>query len=113
MRTAILVAALALGSAAQAGDDDWLPLDGAGIAEALTGAEVAYENARQIFYASGKTLYEFGQPSWGNWRVEGNRYCSQWPPGETWDCYDVEMSADGTSIRFLDAHGNVFAGVIR
>ena len=111
MRTATAAFVLAAAGAAQA--QDWTPLDGAGIAEVLTGAEVTYENARQIFYPSGRTLYEFGQPSWGNWRVQGDRYCSQWPPGETWDCYDVEASTEGALVRFLDPHGNVFQGQVR
>ncbi|MGR3434921.1 MAG: hypothetical protein ACU0CO_08560 [Shimia sp.] len=89
------------------------PLDGGGIAAALTGTELAYEGGgRQVFYASGRTLYENGPPSWGYWAVRGDRYCSQWPPGEVWDCYDMDASEDGRTLRFVDDFGNATVGTV-
>lgn len=65
------------------------PLSGTEIARLLTGAEVIGEGTRQVFYESGRTLYNDGRDSWGHWRVEGDRYCSQWPPQAGWTCYDM------------------------
>lgn len=86
------------------------PLDGAAIAEALTDKTLRYQNgAIQTFYASGRTLYDAGQPSWGYWRVQGDLYCSQWPPSGQWDCYAVK--ALETGVRFVDTIGHATDGV--
>ncbi|WP_224815211.1 hypothetical protein [Hasllibacter sp. MH4015] len=86
-------------------------LDGAGITALLTDRIVTYENgATQRFYPSGRTLYTHGEPSWGEWRVEADRYCSLWPPAPDWDCYDV--SADGDAVNFMDDWGNDFPGTL-
>ena len=86
------------------------PLPGPAIAAALTGQALTYDSgARQVFYASGRTLYDGGAPSWGYWRVEGGLYCSQWPPADGWDCYTVSEIAGG--LRFTDARGNAVDGV--
>jgi hypothetical protein len=67
-------------------------------------AEDAGKHISQIFQKSGVTLYVVaGQQSQGFWRVEGDRYCSQWPPHEQWDCYDV--SRDGKTIAFISVRG--------
>jgi hypothetical protein len=61
----------------------------------------------QIFQKSGMTLYlENGAQSQGFWKVEGDRYCSQWPPNETWSCYDVLQ--DGNSVTFVSKSGKRF-----
>jgi hypothetical protein len=75
---------------------------------ALTDRDVIYENATQRFYASGRTLYNSGQDSWGYWAVRGDQYCSQWPPGDQWDCYDMSRSAN--LIRFIGADGSLTEG---
>mgnify|MGYP006934828555 CR=1 FL=1 len=65
--------------------------------------------AEQRFFPSGRTLYNFGEPSWGQWRIEAGRYCSQWPPGDDWTCYDV--AHDGyAAVQFTDDWGNVTIG---
>ncbi|MEM8977867.1 MAG: hypothetical protein AAGD04_00125 [Pseudomonadota bacterium] len=87
---------------------DFAKLSGPEIAQTLADSTLQYETAKQRFYASGKTLYESSEDSWGNWAVREDRYCSQWPPGETWDCYDVLK--DGAQIRFLDDYGNASDG---
>lgn len=79
---------------------DWTALDGAGIAEALTGRSLDYGHATQDFRASGGTDYFSGRPSTGRWEVRRDQYCSVWPPSDQWACYDVEMSADGMQVRF-------------
>ncbi len=89
---------------------DWTPLRGAEIAVALDGRGLDYDGANQRFFASGRTLYNAGEDSWGYWRVNGDKYCSQWPPGQVWDCYRLERSLDGLSLRFLDPEGRPFVG---
>ncbi len=89
---------------------DWVPLTGPEIAEALTGRTLDYENARQDFRASGKTLYTFGErDSWGNWRVQGDQYCSQWPPQDLWACYGLERQGD--ALRFVGEGDDLTEGV--
>lgn len=81
---------------------EWVVLDGAAIRAALSARVVQYEDgARQDFMADGRTLYETGgKPSWGSWRVQGDQYCSVWPPSDRWSCYEV--AARGLEIRFRD-----------
>jgi hypothetical protein len=58
----------------------------------------------QIFQKGGLTIYrEGGQQSQGRWKVDGNKYCSQWPPSDYWACYDV--LADGDLIVFVSSQG--------
>lgn len=68
---------------------------------ALDDKALQYAAAKQIFYVSGKTLYDAGRPSWGNWHARGGQYCSEWPPNAGWDCYDLYVSADGSKVRFV------------
>lgn len=82
-------------------------------AEALTGSTVIYDTtAEQHFFESGKTLYQFGEPSWGTWAARDGRYCSTWPPAQTWSCYDVELKPEGR-VTFTDAQGNQTSGQIQ
>ena len=97
---------LVLAGAAQA--ETWRAMTGAEIAAALTDRVLVYTDARQRFYASGRTLYDAGQESWGYWAVRGDQYCSQWPPSDAWDCYD--MATDGASLRFIAADGSATDG---
>ncbi|MEM9756750.1 MAG: hypothetical protein AAF914_12185, partial [Pseudomonadota bacterium] len=97
--------------AAPAMADGWARLDDAGIAALLTDARVEYSAAWQEFRASGRTLYDAGQPSWGYWRVENGAYCSQWPPSADWACYAVEADGAG-GVRFIGAAGDISEGVI-
>lgn len=89
---------------------DWTALNGAEIEAALVGPVFVYDEsgARQDFRESGRTLYTHGQPSWGYWRVEDDRYCSQWPPNDAWDCYDVSSDASG-AVRFQRGQ-NIYIG---
>jgi len=87
---------------------DWQPMSGDQIGDMLTEQVLVYEDATQKFYASGRTLYEASEPSWGSWAVRGNQYCSLWPPSDTWDCYD--MTRAGDAVQFVDTYGNVSEG---
>ena len=89
--------------------DGFTPLSGAEITEALSDQTLLYGDARQVFYTSGRTLYETARPSWGRWRVTGDQYCSQWPPSNRWSCYD--MARDGDTLRFIGADGATSDGV--
>ena len=85
--------------------DVWAPLSGSEIREALTGRTLQYETAWQDFRASGKTLYNAGSDSWGNWRIEDDQYCSQWPPNDLWACYEMERSGD--RLRFVGPNNDI------
>lgn len=109
MRLAVLVLAavfLAAGASAQ----DWRALNGAEIEHALTSRSLQYDGARQDFKPSGKTLYDAGEASWGNWRVDDDKYCSQWPPNSDWVCYAVDIHRRGLDLRFVDGQGNFTVG---
>lgn len=87
---------------------DWVKLDGAEINAALSEKSLIYPNATQTFYASGRTLYNAGRDSWGYWAARGDQYCSQWPPGDLWSCYDLET--DGDKLRFVAEDGSATIG---
>ncbi|WP_298971378.1 hypothetical protein [uncultured Roseobacter sp.] len=79
--------------------EDWVPMSGEEIRAALTDRKLQYANAWQDFRVSGRTLYNAGADSWGYWRVEGDQYCSQWPPSDLWACYGMARSGD--RLRFI------------
>ncbi|MFL4471635.1 hypothetical protein ACERZ8_17790 [Tateyamaria armeniaca] len=97
MRRFALILALCAPESAAA---DWVALSGAEIRAALEGQKLVYANATQEFRASGKTLYTTnGRDSWGNWRIEDDQYCSQWPPSDLWACYGLERA--DAALRFV------------
>lgn len=108
MRRIIAAALLALPTAAPA--EDWQPLSGDGITRALAARVLQYDGGQvQNFFSDGRTLHEAGaRSSWGRWWVEGDRYCSTWPPNDTPDCCLV--AARGLEIRFTAASGEVAIG---
>lgn len=66
----------------------------------------------QIFQKSGVTYYSVGNAqSQGLWEVRGDQYCSQWPPNESWACYD--MMRDGNTYSFVSASGKESSGVLQ
>jgi len=91
--------------------DDWRPV--ADVHAILADRTIDYDRAWQRFNASGKTLYDAGQPSWGNWAERGGQYCSEWPPADGWTCYELEVSTDGGRVRFVDERGGTTEGVFR
>lgn len=106
IRSIIVVAVMCLCGPATA--QTWQPLNGPAIRTALEGRTLVYASAWQDFRASGRTLYNAGADSWGYWRVEGNTYCSQWPPSDLWACYSVAQR--GTDIRFTGPGGDTSIG---
>lgn len=109
MRTWVAIAVVTMAGPVWA---DWVPMAGDEIAEALAEAELRYEVGRQEFYASGRTLYDSGRPSWGYWEVRGDSYCSQWPPADGWACYEMERETGTGALRFIGESGDVTEGVI-
>ncbi|MEO0497547.1 MAG: hypothetical protein AAF141_09285 [Pseudomonadota bacterium] len=86
------IALLALSTTAFAQE----PLNGDAISRAISGNTAIATGARgtpwrQFFAADGSTRYYSGSrpASLGEWRIQGDQYCSLWPPSEKWDCYDV------------------------
>lgn len=98
---------------------DWLALSGAEIAQALSGQRLVYldrddpgqtVDTTQEFRTSGRTLYVYkGRESWGYWRIEGDRYCSQWPPNDLWACFALERRGD--VLRFVGEGDDISAAI--
>ncbi|WP_342075364.1 hypothetical protein [Yoonia sp. SS1-5] len=95
---------------AMAGAVDWQWADGPAISAALRDQSLIYDNATQSFFASGRTVYDAGEASWGYWAVRGDQYCSQWPPSDGWDCYDVMVKPG--KIRFIGVDGSMTDGMV-
>lgn len=111
MKRAILLSVLAGIAASGAVAQAWHTQDAAQITQALTDRSLRYANgATQQFYASGRTLYTHGEPSWGEWSVRDDQYCSIWPPARDWECYDLQADGIG-GFNFIDARSNPFFGV--
>ncbi len=102
--SAAVLAAISAGAAAGAER----PLTGAEIQAALADRTVQGEDGgkvwKQMFQKSGATSYTVdGAQSQGFWEVRGDQYCSQWPPNEAWDCYEV--TGDRNVLTFISASG--------
>ena len=97
--------------AAPVAAEEWRGLDGAEIAAALTDRVLVYDDAQQDFRASGRTLYNAGQDSWGYWNVRGDQYCSMWPPSDLWACFDLE--AKGEMLRFVGQSDDITEAVYK
>ena len=107
LRLALILLTLPLAARAE----DWARLTGPEITLALTSRVLGYaDGSQQDFKADGQTLYDNGTPSVGRWRVEGDRYCSQWLPSEGWVCYAVEREARGLDLRFIGRGGTAETG---
>ncbi len=66
---------------------------------------------RQVFHGSGATFYSVGSAqSQGLWAVRGDQYCSQWPPNESWSCYDMAEGAG--AYVFISASGRKTSGTV-
>lgn len=106
LRSALL--AVCLVSPARA--EDWRVLDSTGITAALAARVLQYEDgSTQNFFQDGRTLFEAGDgEAWGKWWVEGDRYCSVWPPSDVAACYGVELR--GLDVRFTGEGGEESLG---
>lgn len=53
------------------------------------------KETRQKFWDDGYTEYQDrGHYSFGRWWVDGDKYCSKWPPSEAVSCYGVVREGD-------------------
>jgi hypothetical protein len=67
---------------------------------------------RQSFAKDGDTRHAMGAGhSDGFWDVRGDQYCSRWPPGDRWTCYDV--LSDGTTVTFVSPAGERSTGRVQ
>lgn len=100
--TLLLMLLAAGGTAALAKETE---LTGSEITSVLRDAVLTADGGvSQIFQASGVTFYLQGTAqSQGFWKVDGDAYCSQWPPNESWACYRVLR--DRQRIVFVSASG--------
>ncbi len=94
MRLTALAAGLILVALAALASEE-RPLTGPEIAEILTGAEVIGEGTRQVFYKSGRTLYEDGRPSWGYWRVQGENIARNGRPARAGPAMTCDLGRRG------------------
>ena len=84
-------------------------LGGEEITQALAGNTAFGEQDgtpwKQYFAPDGSTTYIAGEddPSPGLWKVEGDAFCSLWPPATKWDCYDMtgDLDADQPSVTWI------------
>lgn len=77
------------------------------LSDVVLNAESNGQPANQIFQKSGVTFYNAGgSQSQGTWKVEGDQYCSTWPPNPSWACYDV--ARDGDKVTFIAKSGKRF-----
>src|SRR4051812_6383277 len=104
-----LLALVAAGSARA----DETALDHSAILETLTGAIVEGSSWKQSFEKGGATVYVAdGKQSTGRWDVQGDQYCSMWPPSDAWSCYAVTSTVvgDATTITWISADGSRESG---
>lgn len=92
------------------GQESWTPLDTDQIRAALSDRVVFYPDARQTFLASGETIYEVPEPAWGAWEARDDQYCVRWGSAKDWTCFDIDLSDDGNSLRFIGAMGDITVG---
>ncbi len=75
------------------------PLTGADNKALFSGARVIGADWSQGFHADGRTRYErAGETTAGRWRVDGERYCPQWPTNPAWRCYTVQRRGAGDAV---------------
>ena len=69
-------------------------------------ATINGKSAEQLFLKNGATYYSLdGAQNQGAWKIENDKYCSVWPPNETWVCYDVLQ--DEKHVSFVSPSGSV------
>lgn len=96
-------------------------IDAEEIYKLLSDARVVGKGFEQTFgdprgHASASTTYwEGNNSSHGRWRVEGNRYCSQWGQSGPWSCYKMTTheEGDGRFVVWIDNSGRRFEGLLQ
>jgi len=93
--------------------DVWEPVfDDGAIFTALAGRTLVYDPYTfQWFGPEGDTQFVTERASDGRWAARGGQYCSQWPPSDTWACYDVQLS--GQLVKFIGADRSESVGTYK
>lgn len=91
---------------------DWHEVAADKIESTIADKTVLYDDGNwQTFAADGTTLYvDRGHNTHGGWRVRDGQFESVWPPSTRWDGYRVDVTADGSQVRFVSPHGDEFGG---
>jgi len=92
---------------------DWEPVTkDQVIFDALADSTVVYDAyTLQHFRADGYTQYVTERASDGRWAARDGQYCSQWPPSDGWECYDIQLRAD--QIKFVSADRSESVGTFQ
>ncbi len=98
------------------------PLKGSEIDALIKGNTVTGENIngiwKQYFDANGQTTYLAPEkpPTLGEWNVQGDRFCSKWPPNDNFVCYDVtgDLDAKPETITWIaSGNGTKYPGTVQ
>ena len=97
------------------------PLKGAEIDALIKGNTVIGQSDgkewTQTFDTSGGTIYNGGSrpPSKGLWNIRGDKFCSQWPPSDSWACYAVtgDPDANPKTITWISEGGTRYPGSVK
>lgn len=65
----------------------------------------------QRFGADGDTQFVTERASDGRWAARGGQYCSQWPPSDQWDCYDIQVRGD--QVKFISSDRSESVGTFQ
>ena len=89
-------------------------LTGEEIAALLPAIVASGKKTRQTFSVAGATTYtDRGRDTYGSWRVQGDKYCSQWPPADGWACYGVAYDAETATLVWIDGGGDRTINTVR
>ncbi len=121
LRTAGLIGLAILLSCATAAQAAERPLKGPEIDALIKGNTVTGQDIsgvwKQFFDANGETVYVAGSkpPSRGAWNVQGDKFCSQWPPNEAWTCYVVtgDLDAKPRTVTWISGGGTKYPGAVQ
>ena len=81
-------------------------LSGDAIQSLLPTIRALGKNTAQTFDEGGNTDYfSGGNLSKGRWSVQGDKYCSVWPPVTTWRCYGVAINREAGKIFWISDNG--------
>lgn len=92
------------------------------IEDILSGALVTGSGYSQHFFApknarwpAGTTYDQGGNLTFGKWETQGHRYCSVWPPNETWSCYKmfIDQKDKETWLIWVDDSDRRFEGKLQ
>ena len=96
----VSIVTICFGMAAAAAQADERPLKGPEIDALISGNTVTGQNIngiwKQFFNVNGETIYVAPEkpPSYGEWNLQGDKFCSKWPPSDHYVCYVVTGDLD-------------------